>query len=166
MDTERTRGRARRSPPAPRLLVALAVGFALVAGACGSDDDSSSDDVSTTLEVGSPFEGTTWELTTGGGLAVDLTPAGVTAVFNDGNMSGNTGCNAYGAPYTLDGQDIDIDVDKMTKTAVACEGSAAQVETAYLAILARVASFYVTGPTLTLAESGGTNPLLIYTAMP
>jgi heat shock protein HslJ len=158
MATARRTSRVGPSAPITVAVVALAVVVALLTTACGSSSKSSS----TTTATATPLEGTAWKLTTGGGMGVDLNPAGVTARFEAGTMSGNAGCNSYTAPYKLAGSTLVVGPN-IAATAKACAGQEAAVEAAYLTILPKVAAFSITGTTLTLNDKD-LKPLLIYEA--
>jgi heat shock protein HslJ len=158
MTTARSTSRVRSSGPVATIVVALALVVALVTAACGSDSTSSS----TTTAGGTPLEGTDWQLTTGGGMGANLVPAGVTARFEAGTMSGNAGCNTYTAPYKQAGATLKIGPN-IASTNKACEGQVAAVETAYLALLPTVGAFSITGTTLTLNDAD-LKPLLIFEA--
>jgi heat shock protein HslJ len=153
-------------------LGAVVAGLALIVAVagCGSDSNSSSSGTSaanadTTVggskNTGTPLEGTNWTLTTGGGMGADLTPVGVTAKLEGGAVTGNGGCNQYNATYTLSGTSLTF--GPVSSTSAACSGVQGTVETAYLALLPKVSSYYITGSTLTLSDSDA-KPLLIYQA--
>jgi heat shock protein HslJ len=151
--------RTRPRPSIGTAFAALAACVVLLTVGCGSDGDSSS---TTTTVAATPLEGTTWNLTTGGGMGANLVPAGVTARFEAGTMSGSTGCNEYTAPYKLDGQDLTIGPN-IASTQKACDGPVAAVEAAYLAILPKVAGFSITLTALTLNDAE-LHAILIYQA--
>jgi heat shock protein HslJ len=116
------------------------------------------------------IEGIDWLLT---GQAVDgqLTPlpaggAGPIVVslrLQDGQASGTGGCNRYFAGYTLDG--LSLTFGPVGATEMFCEGAAGEVETAYFANLASVASWSSDGASLSLADANGV-PILEYEAAP
>jgi heat shock protein HslJ len=104
-------------------------------------------------------EGVTWLLTS---QAVDgqlaALPSGeppivVSLFMEDGTANGSGGCNNYFGSYTLDGSSLAF--GPMGATQMFCEGAAGEVETAYLANLATVASWASDGSTLSLADAGG-----------
>ena len=105
------------------------------------------------------IEGVTWLLT---GQAVDgqlaALPAGdppivVSLLMEDGLASGSAGCNNYFGDYTLDGSNLVF--GPIGATMMFCEGPAGEVETAYLANLATVASWASDGATLGLSDASG-----------
>ncbi len=104
-------------------------------------------------------EGVTWLLTS---QAVDgqlaALPSGdppivVSLFMEDGTANGSGGCNNYFGSYTLDGSSLAF--GPIGATQMFCEGAAGEVETAYLANLATVASWASDGSTLSLADAGG-----------
>lgn len=105
------------------------------------------------------IEGVTWLLSS---QAVDgelaALPAGdpplvVSLLMEEGRASGSAGCNNYFGGYTLDGASLTF--GDMGATQMFCEGPAGEVETAYLANLAAVASWASDGSTLSLADAAG-----------
>jgi heat shock protein HslJ len=145
----------RHSPAAhPRRAIAcLSAVLVLVAAGCG-DDDNAETASSGEEGPGKPLEGTAWQLAADSPLGVALAGVGVTARFEDGAVSGNSGCNTYNGPYEVDGQDLTIGPDLAT-TEMACPAPQMAVERAYLTRLPKVASYAIDGDTLTLADEDG-----------
>jgi heat shock protein HslJ len=119
-------------------------------------------------EQPAPLEGTPWRLDgiTTGFEAVSSVLAGteITALFEDGTVSGNGGCNTYSGGYTVDGDGIEI--GPLASTAMACADPAVGTqESAYFAALGRAASFGIEGSTLTLLDEEG-GFLLSYVGTP
>jgi heat shock protein HslJ len=85
------------------------------------------------------------------------------ARFEGGRVSGSAGCNPYQAGYTLAGASLAI--DEIAATGRFCEGAAGGVEAAFLASLARVASFSASSDRLALADEAG-RVLLEFAAAP
>ncbi|HEX5586153.1 MAG TPA: META domain-containing protein [Acidimicrobiia bacterium] len=144
-------------------LVAVVL-VALVAVACSdsSDGDAGSTKSSTsTSSTHASLDGTNWVLTSGS-LTVPLGDVTVTAQFTKDAVSGDSGCNAYGAPITVDGSSITIGPN-ITSTLAACVGAEDSVETAYLSVLPKVRSFASSGKTLELRNANG-DRLLRYRA--
>jgi heat shock protein HslJ len=82
--------------------------------------------------------------------------ATLTADFaDDGQLSGNAGCNNYSGPYELDGESISIGPLAVTKMACTSDELSKQ-EADYLAALDLATSFTVTGNRLDLLRDGGT----------
>jgi heat shock protein HslJ len=111
----------------------------------------------------------TWLLNTmiiGGDAAASvLSGTRLTAVFNtDSTISGSSGCNSFGGPYTTDGNNITI--GPLVSTLMACADEAVMgQEAAYLTALQAAATYQITGETLELFAADGT-PLLIFNAEP
>jgi heat shock protein HslJ len=140
-----------------RAVACLSAVLVLVAAGCGDDDNAettSSGNEGSGSGSGTPLEGTAWQLAPDAPLGVALAGTGVTAGFEDGTVSGNSGCNTYDGPYTLDGQDLTIGAD-IASTQMACAPPQMAVEQAYLTRLAKVASFAIDGDELTLADDAG-----------
>jgi heat shock protein HslJ len=133
-----------------RLLAAVAV-VLLLAAACGDDDDTVSSVASDGASRGTPLEGTTWVLSADAPLGVALEAIAVTAQFQDGRLSGHSGCNRYTASYTLDGDSLSIGPD-IGGTSMACPPAQMAVEQAYLGRLPQATGFAIDGNTLTLTD--------------
>jgi len=105
-----------------------------------------------------PLVGTHWVLT--GPRAVGAASANVTvtALFDGKTVSGESGCNAYHAPYTVNGRRMTIGKDVAT-TLRACPPGPTAVERTYLQRLRRVTGFRIRGKTLSL--SSRTNEVLL-----
>lgn len=146
-------GLARRAFP----FVAMTAAAAVVLGACSAAGGGSASPSSGTATAPKPLEGTNWTLTSylgpnGTGVKV---PAGVaaTALFKGAAMTGNSGCNQYRGSYTVDGNKLTI--GQTLSTLMACEQAKMALEQAYLAVLPRVATFAISGDTLTLMTAEG-----------
>lgn len=142
-------------------------GGSLVLG--GADGNPILNFLPAAVEPTPTVEGVTWLLT---GQAVDgqlaALPSGdppivVSLFMEDGTANGSGGCNNYFGSYTLDGSSLAF--GPMGATQMFCEGPAGEVETAYLANLATVASWASDGSTLSLADAGGM-VVLEYTMAP
>ena len=123
-----------RSGVARRLALAVAaLAIALSAAACGSSAATPSPVASGPLDL----NGTSWLLLRY--LSPDGTsatvPAAVTPIisFADGTASGSGGCNTFTAPYTLEGDQLEM--GPLATTMIACEEPIAGVEAAYFAAL-------------------------------
>jgi heat shock protein HslJ len=78
----------------------------------------------------------------------------ITAVFGpNGGLAGSGGCNDYNATYTVSGDGLTIGPIAATKKA--CADDVMTEENAYFAALGNVATFEVSGTTLTLRDSSG-----------
>jgi heat shock protein HslJ len=127
--------------------LALLLALGLAAG-CGGDDDGAAAD---------SFVGVPWVLSAGVDLAgSDAVPS---ATFTDDTVGGSTGCNRFTAPYTVDGDSIEIGT--IATTRMACPPPADTVERAYLAALGRVEAWHKNGLELVLVD-GDHNELLRY----
>jgi putative lipoprotein len=88
--------------------------------------------------------------------ARDVTlPLGIvpTAGFHDGVVRGYTGCNQYSAPYTVDGDSLDI--GELATTRMACEPPRDEVERQYIRALALVTTWARDGDELVLSDEDG-----------
>lgn len=106
------------------------------------------------------IEGVTWLLTS---QAVDgelaSVPGGVVVslLMTDGQAGGTAGCNGYFAEYELDGQALTFGT--IGSTQMACVGPVMDLEVAYLANLASVASYGATGGPLVMLDAAGATVL-------
>ena len=132
------------------VLAPLAALIVLGAAACGEDEANSADP--------SSLEGTPWVLASG----VDVEGwEGVapSATFADGQVTGSTGCNRFGASYTLDGDTLEL--GEMAMTSMACPPPADAVEREYTAALESVGGWRTEGDELVLLD-GDENEVLRY----
>jgi heat shock protein HslJ len=120
--------------------------LALVAAACGSDEDSGSGTVS--------LPGTGWSATEIAD-APDLAGASAPTLFfeEENSMNGSTGCNQYSGSYTVDADSLGLSVGPMTL--VACPPPQDEIETAWLAAMTATDTFSADAETLTLFDDGG-----------
>src|SRR5262245_29887728 len=99
-----------------------------------------------------------WEVTSyyaGTAITSVLGNVTMTAKFEDGTVTGNTGCNSFNGPYALDGQNITI--GPLASTLAACPTPELSTqETNYLNALQLAKTFQVTGDQLDLFREGGT----------
>ena len=129
----------------------LAVSFL---AACGGDEGS------TTAGGAEPaaFSGTPWKLVSG---VEGIESAPPSATFENGVVGGSTGCNHFSAPFTIDGDSMEIGM--IAATQMACPPPADAVERAYLDALGQVAGWRLDGEALVLVNGGG-DELLRYEA--
>ncbi|HEX5949832.1 MAG TPA: META domain-containing protein [Actinomycetota bacterium] len=111
-----------------------------------------------TAERALPLEGTAWRLDgiAGNGDTVSSVLAGteITATFDtEGKVAGSGGCNGYGAPYTVDGNAVQI--GEIAATQMACAPDVSAQETAFFDALGRAATIRIEGSTLTLHDASG-----------
>jgi len=111
------------------------------------------------VAVVASLPGTSWRATginNGKGAVVTVTGTrDVTATFDpDRRMTGDAGCNTYGGPYVIEGENSLV-LGPLSVTSMACEEPAMTTESDYLAALDRVATYEITGSTLTLRDLSG-----------
>ncbi|NQE53647.1 hypothetical protein C5S29_08640 [ANME-1 cluster archaeon GoMg3.2] len=111
------------------------------------------------------LEGNTWTLTsfiTGEEVQSPLVNTTITAYFEDGNITGNAGCNGYFGGYTVDGNEINISkVQGSTKMYCGPE-EVMQQEYQYLEMLGNVTTCTIEENQLTLSTDD--NVSLVYNA--
>ncbi|MFM7584859.1 MAG: META domain-containing protein, partial [Caldilinea sp.] len=103
------------------------------------------------------LETATWQLTavadSNGMLAQVPDEVTATAAFAQGMLSGQSGCNQYGATYTLENTSLQITPGPMTL--MACLGPQMQIEQDFLAALAATESYQIQDNQLSLVGSDG-----------
>lgn len=103
--------------------------------------------------------GTTWLLTTynvgGDALTSALSGTRLTAVFSaDGSVTGTSGCNSFGGPYSSEGNELSIGL--LASTLMLCTDEAVMgQEAAYLTALQAAATYQIIGDTLELYAVDG-----------
>lgn len=110
---------------------------------------------------GGSLDGTSWRLAGWSVSSVGPPQVTITVKFADGRIGGSGGVNTYGGDYTA-GPGTALRFGAITSTLMAGPEPAMRAETAYFALLAKVASYKVDGDTLTLMDGGG-NDSLIFT---
>lgn len=123
-------------------------GGALLAGCCGNPASQAE---------AAAFEGASWRLVSVAGLApATLTrlERGVSARFEDGRVTGFSGCNTFTGPYSLEANRLKI--GQLAATMMACPEPAMTVERAWLGAMTG-ASFVaaIAGDHLTLTADSG-----------
>jgi heat shock protein HslJ len=121
-----------------RFWLLLVLAAAVLAGACGGDDD------------GPPLEGTEWALASGVDVPGDADPP--TLLLEEGNASGFGGCNTFTGGYELDGDSISI--GPLAGTLMACELQKMAVEGAYMPALEAADAWSIDGDELVLSSGG------------
>ena len=106
-----------------------------------------------------PLAGTNWKLASlqsaEGGAFPPLPGTEITALFQGGKVTGSAGCNNYSATYkTGDADKLTISATAAT-TRKACPAPTMQQETAYLAALAKTATYKIEGEKLELRNAAG-----------
>lgn len=132
------------------LALTLIAGLPTVLAACGSTSDA-----------GDPT-GVEWTLKKGTG-DVDMTRAGITARFEDGQLSGFSGVNQYSGPYTID-ESGSFETGPLVSTLMAGPEPLMKAEQAYLKLLEGCDSYSVDKGTLTLSTDG--EETLVYEESP
>jgi heat shock protein HslJ len=109
-----------------------------------------------------PLEGVLWQLERFVSIEGDVVAAEaalarfpITAFFGEGQLSGTTGCNNYGAPYVIDGDRIEFP-DAFFRTEAEClDEGANQQEARFLQSIQAVQSYQIADNALILAFPGG-----------
>ena len=150
------------SVAAPRSrLRQFALVILLALGGCATDDGADSTVASPTEAPSASLEGPTWALSADPAPGSPLDGIAVTARFENGTLSGESGCNAYTTSYHLDGTSLTIG-PQIAGTSKACPPAETAVERAYLERLPQVSTYRISGDTLTLLN--GDQVLLRYDA--
>jgi heat shock protein HslJ len=130
--------------------------LALAVVACGSSsskDQGSKDTGSSKPSNATALEDKQWTLSAAVDIGAPIEGVSVTAEFADGHLSGDSGCNAYNAPYRVTGAEMTIG-PQIASTQMACGPKAGAVERAYLALLPKVTTFKIEDKLLTLLGNG------------
>ena len=133
------------------LLTFVVVAFAFAA--CGGDDGSGSDGGT---QDPAALEGESWILTqmlTEGGQT-EIVDVGVSAQFDGTTISGNSGCNSYHASYEASGNEISF--GPIAGTRKACPEPENSTEARYLQLLDGIATFEVSGRSMSMNDQDGT----------
>ncbi|HUK77913.1 MAG TPA: META domain-containing protein [Thermoleophilia bacterium] len=108
------------------------------------------------------LDGTSWRLTGWTLSSLDPHDFTITAKFADGRISGSSGVNAYGGPYSA-GPGAAFSVGDLAVTAMGGSGPAMRAEQTFLTLLGAVRSFEESGSRLTLFDEHG-NASLVFRA--
>jgi heat shock protein HslJ len=105
------------------------------------------------------LEGTSWTATgvnngAGGVESTALTSAISAAFAAGGALSGSAGCNQYNATHDTAGSD-ELTISDIATTRMACADDVMTLESQYTAALAKVATYSISGATLTLRDADG-----------
>lgn len=105
------------------------------------------------------LEGTSWKVTGlnngRGGVESSAATQALTATFGaNGAFSGFGGCNQLSGTWATSGRN-GLTVTGVAGTMMACEGDASTVEAQYIAALGQVATYELSGSTLTLRDKTG-----------
>ncbi len=103
------------------------------------------------------LEGPTWQLVSladeKGETIAAMTGVTVTAGFNEGQLTGNGGCNSYFGGYTVDGDKLTI--TPAGTTMMACDEKVMAQEKAFMAALASAATFQIADGQLQIMNDKG-----------
>jgi len=105
------------------------------------------------------LDGTQWKLTEWTLSSLNPADFAITATFAEGRISGNSGVDSYGGPYTL-GPDDAFSTGSITSTAMAGPEDAMRAEGAYLTLLGQAKSYKMADDVLTLYDEGGNESLI------
>lgn len=109
------------------------------------------------------LDGTQWRLTEWTLSSLDARDFDITAGFADGKISGHSGVNSYGGPYTV-GARQSFKVGSIASTEMAGPELAMRAEGAYLTLLGQARSYRVEAGRLTLLDAGGNESLIFVAA--
>ncbi len=106
------------------------------------------------------LEGTSWEVTsynTGTGAVTSvIIGTEITANFGeDGQLTGNAGCNNYSAQYETQGDNINIETAEVTEMACLEPEGIMEQEQLYLAALVTADTYKIEGMTMDMRTSEG-----------
>jgi heat shock protein HslJ len=109
------------------------------------------------------LEGEEWvveELARDGNLIAPVPGTELTALFENGALGGNAGCNSFFADYTVDGDSIAIGPAGSTMAFCTAPEGIMEQEVTYLALLGAADSYSRDGDRLTLNSAG--SPVINY----
>jgi heat shock protein HslJ len=117
--------------------------------------------------TGDALLGTNWRLTGWGGTSIDPTSLDsidiasgkITANFDEGRVSGNSGVNTYSGAYKVTPAGS-FSAGPIAATEMAGPEPAMRAESAYLTLLGQAKSYEVVGSQLTLLGSNGDDRLV------
>jgi heat shock protein HslJ len=117
-------------------------------------------EVGTMTEVSPTLEGSAWVLNgLVEGNSVTATPIDptITALFEDGQLTGSAGCNRYSSSYTVDGTALTL--GPIASTRMLCEDAQNEREIAFLSALSEVTGFSLSNGVLDLLDAEGNSRL-------
>jgi heat shock protein HslJ len=133
--------------------------FEVAADALILRDDSGASLLRFAPQPQTPLEGTTWSAQAynngRGGVVSLIVGTEITARFEAGRVMGSAGCNAYTAPYTLNGNALQVGPAASTRMACAAPPGVMEQERAYLAALSTARSYRIEGDRLFLLAADG-----------
>ena len=102
---------------------------------------------------GDPLNGTSWQLFSIGGVP-PVAGTTVTLAFENGQVSGHSGCNSFGGEYRVSGDKLEF--KQMMSTLMACADPAAmEQESIFMQALGDAQRFEVADGRLQIFRSGG-----------
>lgn len=113
----------------------------------------------------SELDGTQWRLAEWTLSSLSPHDFSITAEFAGGNVSGHSGVNTYGGPYTV-GARHGFAAGPLASTEMAGPEPAMRAEGAYLTLLAQARSYRLDAGRLTLFDAGGNESLIFDGVMP
>ncbi len=111
------------------------------------------------------LDGTAWRLTAWTTSSLNPDAFTITAKFAHGTISGSSGVNAYGGPYTATSDEA-FSVGELAVTAMGGTGPDMRAEQKYLTLLGQARSFTRSGGTLTLLNGQGHTSLILKASTP
>jgi heat shock protein HslJ len=106
-----------------------------------------------------PLEGTSWQALSynngHGGVTSVIAGTTITAHFENGVVSGSSGCNSYSAGYSVSGPTIAIGPAASTRMACSQPAGVMEQEAAYLAALETARVYRIEGAQLILETASG-----------
>ena len=148
------------------LLMSMLLLSTAAAAGCTSNVTPSPNATATTTLPALQLERPMWILTslaTETGMNNSLPNTTITATFEDGNVTGSSGCNRYFGSYQLNKTQIKIGPIGSTLIFCADPDGVMTQETSYHLLLLNVTSYAISNDTLTLSDSQG-NPQLVFEA--
>lgn len=98
----------------------------------------------------------------GEGVTSTYVDAEITALFEDGQVSGSAGCNRYFGGYQVEGEKLTFDA--LGSTRMLCDDARNERETEFLTAMQSVEGYRLEGDRLILLDGEG-NPLVEFSAM-
>ncbi len=148
------------------LMSMLLLSTAAAAGCTSNVTPSPNATATTTTLPALQLERPMWILTslaTETGMNNTLPNTTITATFEDGNVTGSSGCNRYFGSYQLNKTQIKIGPIGSTLIFCADPDGVMTQETSYHLLLLNVTSYAISNDKLTLSDSQG-NPQLVFEA--
>ena len=104
-----------------------------------------------------------WQLVSHGSASSQMAAAADVDAFiefgENGQLSGNVGCNGFGGEYKVDGDVLTVGPNISTK--MFCEGPVGEQEATTLSVLFESATFSLEGDTLTITSADGNSVIML-----